>query len=78
MTFYAWKISVPGREVMKEVTTLPELQDVLRVLDLPGIVVFMQVDQTIPDHGTYTNDEGTMDEWTLSWTRLDSDTEVID
>jgi hypothetical protein len=77
MSIYAWTISVPGRQVMKEVTTLPELQDVLRVLDLPGIAVFMQIDQTIPDHGTYTNDEGTMDEWKLSWTRIDSDTEVI-
>jgi hypothetical protein len=50
---------------VKEVTTLPELQDVLRVLDLPGIAVLIQEDQTMPYRGTYTNDEGSMDEWSL-------------
>jgi hypothetical protein len=78
MTFYAWTISVPGRQVMKEVTTLAELQDVLRVLALPGAEVFMQVDHSLPDHGGYTNDEGTMDEWSLKWTKVDGETEVID
>ncbi|WP_426129518.1 hypothetical protein [Pararhizobium sp. PWRC1-1] len=56
---------------MKQVTTLPELQDVLRVLDLPCIAVFMQVEQALPDHGTYTNDERSIDEWSLTWTKLD-------
>ncbi|WP_455272873.1 hypothetical protein [Rhizobium herbae] len=78
MTFYAGTMSKPGREDIKEVTTLPELQDVLRILDLPGIAVFMNADQTIADHGTYTNDEGSMDEWKLTWTKIDSDTEVLD
>jgi hypothetical protein len=72
MTFYAWTISKPGREDIKEVTTLPELQDVLWVLNL------LNVDQTIPDHGTYTNDEGTIDEWKLTWTKIDGATEVLD
>jgi hypothetical protein len=78
VTFYAWTISKPGREDIKEVTTRPELQDVLRILDLPGIAVFMNADQTIADHGTYTTDEGSMDEWKLTWTKIDSDTEVLD
>lgn len=78
MTIYAWTIAKPGRQVINEVTTLPELQDVLRVLDLPGIAVFMQPDQTIPDQGSYTNDEGSMDEWSLTWTKVDGEAEVID
>ena len=78
MTDYAWRISKPGRQDIKEITTLPELQDVLRVLDLPGIAVFMRVDQTLPDQGSYTNDEGSMDEWSLTWTKVDGETEVID
>jgi hypothetical protein len=78
MTFYAWTISVPGRQVMKEVTTLPELLDVLRVLALPGVELFLQVDDILPDQGRYTNDEGTMDEWSLKWTKVDGETEVIE
>lgn len=45
ITYYVWTISKPGRQDIKEVTTLPELQDVLRVLDLPDMAVFMKVDQ---------------------------------
>lgn len=26
----------------------------------------MKVDQTMPDHGIYTNEEGSMDEWTMT------------
>jgi hypothetical protein len=78
MTFYAWTISKPGRQDIKEVTTIPEMQDVLRVLDLPGIAVFMNNDQTLPDHGAYTHDESSMDEWSLMWTKVDGETEVID
>ena len=76
MTFYAWTITVPGRQVMKEVTTLPELQDVLRVLDLPGTDLFMHVDQRMPGHGRFTNDGGSMDEWSLTWTKVDDAPEV--
>lgn len=25
----------------------------------------------MPDHGTYTNDEGNMDEWPMTWTKVD-------
>jgi hypothetical protein len=78
MTFYAWTISKPGRQDIKHVTDLDELRDYLRVLDLPGVAVFLQVDQTIPDQGTYTNDEGSMDEWSLTWTKVDGETDVID
>lgn len=78
MPFFAWTISVPGRQVMKEVTTLPELQDVFRVLALPGVGVFMEMNEVLPDHGRYTNDEGTMDEWSLKWTKVGGGTEVND
>jgi hypothetical protein len=61
MTYYAWTIAIPGRQVVKEVTTLPKLQDVPRVLHMPCIAVLMQVDQTMPDRG-YTNDEAV---WTI-------------
>ena len=52
----------------------------LRVLDLPGIAPpeFITIDAEVSDHGTYTHDEGSMDEWSLTWTKVDGETEVID
>ena len=35
----------------------------LRVLDLPDMAAFMKVDET--------NDEGNMDEWPMTWTKVD-------
>ncbi len=32
----------------------------------------------MPDRGTYTNDEGSMDEWWLTWTNVYGETEVIE
>lgn len=78
MTHYAWTISKPGRQDIKEVTTILELQDVLRVLDLPSTDVFMHVDQTMSDNGRYTNDEGSMDEWSLTWKKVDDEAAVVD
>jgi hypothetical protein len=63
---------------MREVTSLPELQDALRVLELPGIALFMRAEQIIPEHGHYTNSEGSMEEWSLTWAKVDGETEVID
>ncbi len=37
MAFYAWTISKPGRQYIREVTFFDELCDYLRVLDLPGV-----------------------------------------
>lgn len=25
----------------------------------------------MPDHGIHTNEEGSMDEWTMTWTKVD-------
>lgn len=77
MTIYAWRISKPGREDIKKVTTLAELCDHLRVLNLPGIAPpeFVTLDAEVSDHGIYSHDEGSMDEWSLSWTKVDGDTE---
>lgn len=80
MTYYAWTISKPGRQDIKKVTTLDELRDVLRVLDLPGNAPpeFAKTDAEVSDHGTYVHNEGSMDEWSLTWTKIDAATEVID
>jgi hypothetical protein len=32
----------------------------------------------MPDHGSYTNEEGSMNEWSLTWTKVDGKSEVID
>ena len=36
MTIYAWTVKVRGRQDVKHVTTLDELRDHLRVMDLPA------------------------------------------
>ena len=55
------KTRTPG---IKKVTTLDELRDVLRVLDLPGLAPpeFVTLEAEVSSHGTYTHDEGSMDE----------------
>lgn len=80
MTIYAWTIKVPGRKDIQHVTTLAELCDYLRVLDLPGVAPpeFVTLDAEVSDHGTYHHNEGSMDEWSLTWTKVDGETEVID
>ncbi|MCV9960366.1 hypothetical protein OIU34_00505 [Pararhizobium sp. BT-229] len=79
MTHYAWTIKAPGRQEIRKVTTLAELCDVLRVLDLPAIEPpeFVTVDMEVFDHGTYHHDEGGEDEWSLTWTKID-DTPIAD
>jgi hypothetical protein len=80
MTIYAWTIKVPGRKDVQHVTDLAELCDYLRVMDLPGIAPpeFVTLDAGVSDHGTYVYGEGSMDEWSLTWTKVDGETEVID
>ncbi len=80
MTFYAWTISKQGRQDIKKVSDLDELRDYLRVLDLPGVAPpeFISLDAKVHDHGTYIHNEGSMDEWSLTWTKVDGETEVID
>jgi len=57
MTIYAWRISKPGREDIKKVTTLVELRDYLRMLDLLGIAPpeFVTLDAEASDHGIYSH-----------------------
>ena len=80
MTIYAWTIKVPGRKDIQHVTALAELCDYLRVLDLPGVAPpeFVTIDAEVHDHGSYTHDEGSMDEWSLTWTKVDGEANVID
>ncbi|WP_426231979.1 hypothetical protein [Pararhizobium sp. DWP3-4] len=79
MTLYAWTISKPGRQDIKKVSDLDELREYLRVLDLPGVAPpeFVSLDAEVHDHGTYTHNGG-MDEWSMTWTKVDDETEVID
>ncbi len=80
MTIYAWTISKPGRQTIRKVTTLAELCNYLSVLDLPGVAPpeFVRVDTDVPDHGTYTYNNSSADEWSLTWTKVDGSTEVLD
>ena len=76
MTFYAWTISRPGRQDIKHVTTHAELCFYLGALELPGLVPpeFVTPDADVHDHGTYTHNEGSVDEWSLTWTKVDGET----
>ncbi|WP_426240142.1 hypothetical protein [Pararhizobium sp. DWP1-1-3] len=65
---------------IKKVGDLEELRDYLRVLDLPGAAPpeLVTTDAKVSDHETYTHNEGSMDEWSLTWTKIDGETELID
>ncbi|KQV35281.1 hypothetical protein [Rhizobium sp. Root1204] len=80
MTIYAWTIKVPGRQDVKHVTELSELCDFLRVMALPGGAPpeFVTLDAEVSDHGTYIHNKGSKDEWSLTWTKVDGETEIID
>ena len=75
MTFYAWTIEAKGRQPIKKVTTLEDIHDVLRVVDLPGFAPpdWVTLEAGIADHGTYTHNEGADDEWSLTWTKVDTE-----
>ena len=70
---YAWTIRYPGRQDIQKVTTVEELEDTLRVLDLPGLATaeFVTIDVRATDRGTYIHYEEVDDEWSLTWTRVD-------
>jgi hypothetical protein len=77
MTFYAWTISRPGRQDVKEVSDLAELRDYLCVLDLPTPPDFVERDGEMYDHGRFIHQSGSIDEWSLRWTKVDGETKVI-
>jgi hypothetical protein len=80
MTVYAWTISKPGMPDIKRVMSLAELRDALVVLDFLGFTPpeFVTPDAEVHDHGTYTHNEGSKDEWSLTWTKVDGETKVND
>lgn len=68
-------IKASGRQDIHKVTTLDELEDVLRTLELPGIapphwVVMSTHGDEIAGHGRYVHNEGSKDEWSLTWTTV--------
>ncbi|MDQ0323712.1 hypothetical protein QO002_005919 [Pararhizobium capsulatum DSM 1112] len=69
---YAWTIEVKGRQTIRKVTTIEEMHDVLRVLDLPGVAPpdcgTLEAWNSV--HGSYTHNLGGDDEWSLSWTKV--------
>ncbi|MDQ0323537.1 hypothetical protein QO002_005743 [Pararhizobium capsulatum DSM 1112] len=69
---YAWTIEANGRQPLQRVTTIEEMHDVLRVLDLPGVVPpdCVTWDAWNGARGRYTHDCGGDDEWSVSWTRV--------
>ncbi|MCV9965689.1 hypothetical protein OIU34_27835 [Pararhizobium sp. BT-229] len=76
MTHYAWTLTAHGRQDIQKVTTLAELEDILRILDLPGLappdwVIANGWAHDVPGHGHYTHNEGSKDEWSLTWTKVD-------
>jgi hypothetical protein len=73
MTIFAWTISKPGRQTIKNVGHLDELLDNLRVLDPEGSIPrgFVTLNTKVPDHGTCTHREAGAEEWAVRWMRLD-------
>lgn len=73
MTHYAWTIEAKGRQPIKKVTTVREMEDVLRILDLPGVAPpdWVLLEAGHDEHGSYTHNEGGDDEWSLKWTKVD-------
>lgn len=71
---------MPGRQDVQHVTTLDELRDYLLAMGLPGVAPpeFTTLDAEVHDHGIYTHNEGSTDEWSLTWTKVDGDADVID
>lgn len=49
-------------------------------MGLPGVAPpeFTTLDAEVHDHGIYTHNEGSTDEWSLTWTKVDGDADVID
>jgi hypothetical protein len=60
----------------QQLTDLDELRNYLRILDLTDVAPpeFITVDAQVRDHGTYTHNGGSKDEWSLTWTKVDGDT----
>ncbi|MBB5535663.1 hypothetical protein GGD55_002367 [Rhizobium giardinii] len=77
MTQYVWTLRAPGRQDLPRVTTLDEMQDELMKLELPGGVppVWILTNTGSSDdagNGCYTHNAGGENEWSLTWTKLDS------
>lgn len=72
MTHYAWTIEAEGRRPIRKVTTMDELIELLRVLDLPGVPApgWLTLEDGTTDHGGYTHNEGGDDQWSLRWTKV--------
>jgi hypothetical protein len=73
MTIYAWTISKPGRQSIKNVGHLVELLDNLRILHPKGSIPreFVTLNAKVPDQGAYTHSEAGTEEWAVRWTRID-------
>ena len=73
---YAWTIKYPGRQDIQKVTTVEELADTLRVLQLPGLAPaeFLTLDVRTLERGSYFHCEGDDEEWSLTWTKVDEPT----
>jgi hypothetical protein len=80
MTFYAWTISKRGYPNIKEITTLDEICEVLRVLNLPGVAPpeFTTLEAEVADHGSYHHNMGGMDQWSLTWRKVSGNGIIID
>ena len=78
MNYYAWTISKRGCPDIKEVTTLDEIRDVLRVLELPGVAPpeFATLEAEVGDQGSYHHEVGSTDQWSLTWTKVCGEPDV--
>jgi hypothetical protein len=77
MTQYVWTLRAPRIHDLRRVTTLDEMQDALINLELSGGVppAWILTNTGFSDvagHGRYTHNAGGKDEWSLTWTKLDS------
>jgi hypothetical protein len=58
----------------------PNFATICAYLIFPGVAPpeFVTLNAEVHDHGTYTHNEGSMDEWSLTWTKVDGEANVID
>jgi hypothetical protein len=81
MTLYAWTITMHGRQSIERVSGLDEMEETLRILDLPGVSPPDWIISEIVANGHEATGRwdhpGTEEErWSLTWTMFAYDPET--
>ena len=69
---YAWIIVYPGCQDIQKVTPVEELEETLRILELPGLGQVESLTNRVrtSDRGAYFHYEEDDDEWSLTWSKV--------